>query len=517
MNEHAYQSTRWSLAELLERVPTMANADGRTFILERFREQRRELPELPSANLRIICYKVIDFAANLPGVLRWLAALVTSADGSEQARTFDSEVRSLLPSDVFGLDERLEFIDGVRRLTRPQQLNMYYERAAGEMFQAEFSDASDLVDELEELILDEPCHPLILLTEEIAGNAKRMADRRAARGWSDRLARLIDASNASNASNAGKPQKDGEEREKLAALRKSRKSQGKKCGPPPGEEHASLVVKLDPFPPRPEDRYRLGMWLYRTGPSPQPEYAGDDELSLDAVQFQVINKLKELMLRLRKPGTRTEIDLEFFLPRDLLNFAVEDWAVSDDRVTLGTLYVVVVRDGDRLNNPLIWPPWQQKWTHVNDGETRPDGPFSRWITCRDEPCRSGELYPLLLNDELVASLGLTFPPPPGARRFELAEALNAGTPIAVWPRGRCAHPVPASAADVCQGVAFMDNLRRELAGRGLADLPALVRKLRRDLAAHGESRSGLALLWDDPDRLPIPGDSHLDAPQYWPQ
>jgi vWA-MoxR associated protein C-terminal domain len=513
MTERGYEA-RWFLAELLLNVPTVANDDGRKFILEIFRAKRPELPELPSANLRIICYKLVDFAANQPGALRRLAEIVTDADRSEQAGNFDSEVRRLLPSDIFGLDERLEFIEQVRNVTRPEQLNMYYERAAGEMFQTELSDAGDLVDELEELALDEPCHPLILLTEEIARTVKGMSDRRAARGLSDRLARLIDASRPRS---AGIPQKDDEEREKLALLRKSRKSQGKKCDAAPGTEHASLVVKLDPYVPRPEDGYRLSMWLYREKTTQEQRYVEDSPLSLDAIRGEVIRKLSELIRVLWKPATVTEIDLEFFLPRDLLNYPVEDWAGTEDYVTLGMQFVVVVRDGDRFNNPILWPPWQQKWTHVADSGSRPGGPLSRWITCMDEPCRSGELYPSLLDDELVSSLGLTFPPHPGARRFELVEALNAGTPIAVWPRGRCAHPVPASAADACQGVTFMEGLRQELAGRGLADLPGLVRKLRRERAAHGESSPGLALLWDNPDRLPVPGDSRLDAPQYWPQ
>jgi hypothetical protein len=499
-------AARQRLAELLERVPTMAQDDSRTAVLGMFRDRGYELPPLPAVSVQIICYQVIDFAARQAGALQQLSETVRWADRSSAAENFVDEVRHQLPGDFFALDDRLEFIGVLRDLIQPDELEMYYTRATRDICESRLLDVSDLVGELEELTSDDPCHPLVFLTEEIAQRAKKLHDCKIARHWSYRLAGLIDSS---------KPQDSGEERAKLARLRESRKKSRKNRGPAPGVEPASLVVKLDPHVPRPEEGYKLSMWLYRAGPSPDRQLgANDTPLSLDAIRDEVIDKLSEVIVSLRKPGTFTEISLEFFLPRDLLDYAVENWLVKD-QLTLGTQFVVVIRDGDRLNSPALWPPWQQKWMRVADSGSRPEGPFSRWITCMDEPCRPGELSPSLLLAEDLISLGLTFPPPPSARRLELMEALNAGTPIAVWPRGRCAHPVPASTGGPCQGVAFMESLSQELAGRAVTELPALVQELRRKRAAAGDSRPGLALLWDNPDRLPI-SSTQLDAPPYLP-
>lgn len=496
-------AARQRLAELLERVPTMAQDDGRTAVLGMFRDRGYELPALPAVSVKVICYKVIDFAAGQAGALQQLSETVRWADRSPAADNFVGEVRRQLPGDFFALDDRLEFIEVLRDLIQPDELRMYYERAAGDICAGRLLDVSDLVGELEELTSDDPCHPLVLLTEDIARRSKRIRNRKVASGWSYRLAGLIDSSN---------PRDSGEERARLARLRESRKeSRGNALGVEP----VSLVVKLDPHVPRPEEGYKLSMWLYRAGPSPDRQlHVNDTPLSLDAIRDEVIGKLSEVIVSLRKPGTFTEISLEFFLPRDLLDYAVENW-LTRDQLTLGTQYVVVIRDGDRLNSPVLWPSWQQKWMHVADSGSCPEGPFSRWITCLDEPCRPGELASALLLSEDLISLGLTFPPPPSARRLELMEALNAGTPIAVWPRGRCAHPVPAGSDGPCPGVAFMESLCQELAGRAVTELPALVQKLRLKRAAAGDSRPGLALLWDNPDRLPI-SSTPLDAPPYLP-
>ena len=214
------------------------------------------------------------------------------------------------------------------------------------------------------------------------------------------------------------------------------------------------------------------------------------------------------MRELSRPKAIANVDLEFILPRSMLGYAVEDWVIMGDHITLGTQFQVVVRDGDRLRHPVLWQPWQEKWRRVSDAEPGPGAPFSRWLTCLDAPRRAGELRLELLSGD-CASFGLTFPPEPEAGRLELDEALDAGVPVAVWPRGRCAHPIPASPTDTCAGAEFRKNLSREMAGRPPRDIPRLVKEARQALAV-GES--GLALLWDDADR--IPPYMLLDAPQY---
>lgn len=488
-----------SLADLLARIPAMTRSAERDVIRQILKDKGYELPETPDGNPRVICYHIIKAAAGQPGILQQLAESIRWVDGSYFAENFVREIRRQLPGDFFALNDRLGFIAAIRDFTRPDQLHMYYKRIVGDTCPVELADASDLVSELEELSLEEPCHPLIMLTEEIAARVRR--HRRAARAWSDRLADLIDGIRQDEAS---------AQRAKLALLRKSQRT---RHYADPAVEHASLVVLLDPNVPNPSDGYKLRVWLYCAEPSPVQSYTRDDPVSLETVREVVVEQLEKVIGQLSAPGAVADVVIEFFLPRELLDLAVEDWVVSSGNVTLGTQFVVVIRDRDRLYSTVLWPPWQQKWQQVASRKTGPNGPFSRWITCMDAPCRPGELRPSLLDNDFV-SVGLTFPPPPSARRLELAEALNAGIPVVVWPHRQCTHPVPASAADVCHGNSFMNSVSQELAGRRLSELPNLIRQLRRAHAAAGDL--GIALLWDDPNRRPIPDVSHFDVPHYRP-
>jgi hypothetical protein len=486
------------LADLLTTVLTELHDDWHT-IPDRMRDQDQPLPVLRTKNVGIAAYEIVTYAAGRPGMLQALANVVLAVDKSSLGLNFFSEVKRQLPGDFFALDVRLQFVAEIAPLIRAAELYMYFELVAGYNDMVELPDAAALLREVEELTVDTPCRPLVMLTEEIARRARRRTERQLATSWSDRLAELIDASRADGQSS---------ERANLAALRKKRP---RRISSPP-RAHAVLSVMLDPWGPSPDSEFLLTAWEYRTGPESgsDPERCSVDDapLSLDRARQEVVDQLKTLMVKLSTPGVVAEVFVEFFLPRSLLDLPVEDWVVSGDHITLGTLFVVVVRDRDRLRNPALWTPWQEKWQRIPTGRAGPGGPFSRWFTCADLPCRAGELRLQLLSEKHVC-LGMTFPPPPGTQRLELAEALDAGTPIAVWPRGRCAHPVQAGPADACAGPQFREVLSKELAGKPLTELPRLVKEARIKRARAGAP--GLALLWDDADRYPR--FRPLDAPQ----
>jgi len=486
------------LTELLFRVPAMTAADGRDAILAMVRARGCDLPAPTGGNNRIVCYRLIEAAADLPGGLQHLANAVRRLDGTPLGDSFVDAVMSQLPSDFFTLNDRLDFVGEVAKLVRPDEMHMYYERVAGHACLTPIPDADTLVHELEELIADEsPCHPLVLLTEEIAFRTRKRPLQKTASELSARLALLIDAW-------AG--QERGGERDRLAERRKPKR---KAWHTPDDVEHATLTLLLEPHVPRPESGYRLQVWMYRGDPQPEQRRTIDDPVTLSEIQREVIDQINQLMRELSRPKAIANVDLEFILPRSMLGYPIEDWVIMGDHITLGTQFQVVVRDADRLRHPVLWQPWQEKWRRVS-GATRlgPDAPFSRWLTCLDPLRGPGELRLELLSKEFV-SFGLTFPPEPEAGRIELDEALDAGVPVAVWPRDRCAHPVPASSTDTCAGAVFRKNLSREMAGRPLRDIPRLVRQARQ---ARAVGASGLALLWDDADR--IPPHVLLDAPQF---
>jgi vWA-MoxR associated protein C-terminal domain len=488
------------LADMLGQVPMMDDGTTRNAIFTRMKDQGFELPLTRAANVPLMCWDVISEAAAQAGALQSLATSVRYFDKSGPAQRFADEVARQLPSEVFALDVRLRFVTWVEALVEPEYLNMYYKLATQDDSAAEFADADDLIRALEDHFNEKRPHPLIMLAHQVAVRKRSRQVTGEARDWCRQLAGLIDAS-----------RRDGrnDEQAKLAALWKRH---GSRRGSP-DTGHATLTLLLDPYVPNPDAGYLLSAWLYRDDLPPVQCKTMEEPAKLDMIRQEVIRQLHNVIRQLRQPGVVPDIMLEFFFPRGLLDHAVEEWVVSGAHVTLGTEFVVVVRDRDRLYDPVLWPRWQQKWNRVARSKPGPDGPFSHWITCADTPCWSGELYPKLLGEDVV-SLGLTFPPHPVPEgRHELSEALTAGTPVAVWPRIRCQHPNPPGVITACPGLGFRDRVRLELSGQRLPELPRLVKEMRQSHA--GRADAGLALLWDDADRHPpTAADFQLDAPHY---
>jgi hypothetical protein len=200
------------LTNRLASVPTIASESGRAAVLSMLRDLNYDLPQLPGDSVQIICYSMISVGARQPGLLRQLANVIESFDQSKQARSFSAEVRSHLPGDFFALDERMKFIDELSALIDPAQFHMYFSRAAGDACPVELDSAETLLRELEELRSAETCHPLILLTEEVASQAHSSSARHVAKHWSERLADLIDES---------EPDTRSRQRAKLAAFREA--------------------------------------------------------------------------------------------------------------------------------------------------------------------------------------------------------------------------------------------------------------------------------------------------------
>jgi vWA-MoxR associated protein C-terminal domain len=497
LNSQSAQITEY-LAGLLTHVPAIMMPDGLDAILTMVRARGCDLSTPTGGNMQIVCYQLITAAAVRPGALQYLASAVRRLDGTRLGDSFADEVARQLPSDFFALADRLKFVEEIAKLIRPDETYMYYERVAGSACLVPLPDADTLVRELEELIADDmPSHPLVLLTEEIAIQVRKRSLRKTASELSDQLASQIDSC-------AG--QERGGERSRLAELRKENR---RTCRTACDVERATLTLMLEPYVPRQDAGYRLQIWLYRGDQQPEQRRAIDAPLTLSEIEREVIDQIDLVVRELSRPKAVANVDLEFILPRSMLGYPVEDWVIMGrDHITLGTQFQVVVRDGDRLHHPILWTPWQEKWRRVPSVKLTSDVVFSRWLTCLDAPSGAGELYRELLNKEYV-SFGLTFPPELEAGRLELHDVLDAGVPVAVWPRGRCTHPIPARPADPCAGTEFKKNLCREMAGKPLRNMPELVREARRSGAV---GVSGLALLWDDADRTPPY--MLFDAPYY---
>jgi hypothetical protein len=192
-----------------------------------------------------------------------------------------------------------------------------------------------------------------------------------------------------------------------------------------------------------------------------------------------------------------DLALEFVLPRDLLDLRVERWHKAPFQGVDGVLgedHQVVVRSLDRLNRRDLHGGWVRRWDAFAQG-------------------RAGRVHwfpedgrPHLLSDPPPAVVVLSAPPSPRAVRRargsvdELAEALRVGVPVVLWDRrGE-------------DDQAFREALRSLLNRHDPRELPSVVRALRiasGDRDPEGKTEEDfivgrhVALLWDDPNRMPV--------------
>ena len=492
---------RLTLAKLLVGIPVMRREDGRDAALRQLERDGYGIADQPATTDRIHCLGIIDAALEQRGTLKCLARILLFLDGSVAAEKFAEAVERLLPSDEFlSLSDRAQLIRDLSPYVSGSELGSYYRAVTSELAQRAFVDLEDLISELEQLLPHGQCNPLIMLTEAVAQHATLARAADIAGQWSERLAADIDSRTRGMAS-------DREQRN-LTELRK--RGAGISVA---DSGRPALVLQLEPSGPR-RDRYLLSAWLYLGNSFVDKICGGDNPVALNELRAVILDALNRALIRVEQiDKNSTEIMLEFIIPRQLMCYPFEHW--SNDAAnyrSLAVQFVVVVRDLDRQRDPALRLAWRRKWLHMRLLDNASNAGISRWITCADEPCNADQLYRQLLPDEWV-SLGLTFPPKPGGHRFELAAMLDAGTPVAVWPR-RCEH-AGGEAIGTGLGERFKESLCQRLGGRRLEDLPRLVLELRMQQTRADDPGSGVTLLWDDPTRCPEPDDFSLDAPAHW--
>lgn len=191
--------------------------------------------------------------------------------------------------------------------------------------------------------------------------------------------------------------------------------------------------------------------------------------------------------------------LEFALPFDLLDLAVERWHRTEPYgppKPFATSYIVTLRSLERMQNPEWHRVWRERWRHVH----APAESVTHWCetSLDDDPPRLAAR--LEARPELVV-LVLSGQPLPGSRGHdELIAGLSAGIAAIVWTR-------PDDGPAATDDDALAAELRKYLGAGPAADLPAGAHRLRIDAqirASEGPSAllgSSLVLLWDDPERF----------------
>jgi len=191
---------------------------------------------------------------------------------------------------------------------------------------------------------------------------------------------------------------------------------------------------------------------------------------------------------------RTDLAVEFLLPRVLLDLSVERWRKTSFQGVGGVLgeeHHVVVRSLDRHDRRDLHGRWGSRWQAFTEGRAG----RVHWYP------EDGRAHLLSEPPPAVAVLS-SAPGSVGGEQGahggsdELGEALRAGVPVVLWDRRGAQDP------------AFRAALRELLDRHDPRGLPGVVRALRiasndRDSGAETVVGRHVALLWDDPDRMPV--------------
>jgi hypothetical protein len=242
--------------------------------------------------------------------------------------------------------------------------------------------------------------------------------------------------------------------------------------PPDTVESPALHVRLTLDD---NNRYWTRMWRYQRGF--ENVWESRQPLELEAVRAALVQQLGA-----RPAGAPTRI--EFHVPYDLLDEPFESWHIPwrGDRTTeLGLYYEVLLRCPDEREGPAR-APWYRKWAWLKaQGGQHPQA-------VRDV-CDSD------VSGNLGASLQQTEPPVCVLAEVSdalIGEALDAvldgGVPIAIWRR-------PAACQEGAAEPIRTALVAVEPAALDVQELPA--RLLRARIA-----QRPLALMWDDPGRVP---------------
>jgi hypothetical protein len=282
---------------------------------------------------------------------------------------------------------------------------------------------------------------------------------------------------------------DNVRRRLLEWLGRAPGTHGARGAGPAGAAPTSVIVRVDRMTRG--DVYELSVFTLVDGvPGP---YRGPIEVRRDELRDRVEEVLPEMygMLQGR------DWIIEFALPVSLFNEPFETWYLEKDTGIFMRSYPVVVRDVQRMNprsirRDLTWKRWRRLRRR---GTTLPhrvdcrvaytDEQFQDWLDAEAECCV------------------LAYAAAPA--RGRLNAALNAGIPVMLWPRRACADETHG---DDCGGGRTLRALVAAITDDDPDRVPTTVMNLRKQARApqadeHHPGRE-LALLWDDPARLPDP-------------
>lgn len=246
-------------------------------------------------------------------------------------------------------------------------------------------------------------------------------------------------------------------------------------------EPCFVVVELQPDRIDPA-RFLLSISLQHHRSASEPLHRDDVARTIGEVPAVLSALLREI--------SADDVTIEFIVPLGLLGYPIDQWLIDEKFPhRIGTAYPVVVRSLDRMRRKDLHANWRRKWRWLSENVHEPVERATSWIRAGDDP---DVLYPTLLVDHVPVAVGLSYSPEHSDEfgTDSLTAALYAGVPVVFWCRD----------SELAQR--FEEQMSAALAGRGLADVPAQVLRLRRQRDADPCLAEHVTLLWDDADRIP---------------
>lgn len=271
-----------------------------------------------------------------------------------------------------------------------------------------------------------------------------------------------------------------------------------KIKPPTNSEQFYLMVWIQPSQQK-SDRYFIKAWLAYTSQADQIESTYDCEpISISEEEAFSLTQIPELLKDIFSHSTSkcppSNLTIEFFLPRHLLNHQVDRWEIeiTDDLlIPIGVQCRVVVRSQERLlpNYCLKKKDWQKKWKRLKQLNS-----CSSFKVFASGDCVWNELYVQLIQDDIFGCKLVKAPELLGKESI-INVILGTAIPLALWMRYDPPH------------MNCPKELNR-LLNCCIPELPTTVKRKRSDaFRKHQQLRefhigSHLSLLWEDPYRLP---------------
>jgi hypothetical protein len=191
MSAKSYTEVRNQLVSLFTKIEILQYPEVRQQLLNEMRARGYPLTVVSSNFAEIHSVNILDAALRHKGALHQLGVAISMFDTSKMTIKFTDLIDELLPSEFFELEERFDYVAFIRSSIPVKKLGAYYSAVTNDIPETDFADADTLVRELEGILPQEGCHPLVLLTEAIAQQAAGRRVREA-REWSDRVASNID-------------------------------------------------------------------------------------------------------------------------------------------------------------------------------------------------------------------------------------------------------------------------------------------------------------------------------------